>query len=170
METKRRTLASLHAPSFSACLDEIERQDGQIGQRIRIDHPAAVAIVPFLTDSTLLLVRQYRYAIGKETLEIPAGKVDPGETPENCVYRELMEETGHSADHIELIRSYYPAIGYSNEIIHIYKAQGLHQHSGILDTAEISSTQIVTLEALQAMLKSGQILDGKTMLALSELL
>ncbi len=166
METKRRTLGSLHAPSFNAHLDEIQRQDGQIGQRIWIDHPAAIAIIPFLTDSTILLVKQYRYAIGKETLEIPAGKVDPGETPDEAVYRELLEETGYDADHIEQVRSYYPAIGYSNEIIHLYKARGLHQQSGIVDTAEISSLEVVTLESLRSRVRSGQIMDGKTMLAL----
>jgi len=80
MEKKIRTIASLSTRSFSAYLDEVLLQNNQLGQRMRIDHPEASAIIPFLSDKEILMVRQYRYALGRETLEIPAGKLDPGKT------------------------------------------------------------------------------------------
>ena len=75
---KIRTIASLSTRSFTAYLDEVLLQNNQMSQRMRIDHPEASAIIPFLSDKEILIVRQYRYALGRETLEIPAGKLDPG--------------------------------------------------------------------------------------------
>jgi ADP-ribose pyrophosphatase len=94
MEKKIRTIATLNAHSFSVSLDDVLLQNGAPGRRIKIDHPEAAAIVPFFSEDQILMVRQYRYALGKETLEIPAGKMDPGEKPEACARRELLEETG----------------------------------------------------------------------------
>ena len=166
MEKKLRTIASLRARSFSASLDEVELQNGQIRKRICIDHPEAVAIIPMLSESEIIMVRQFRYAIGKDTLEIPAGKVDAGESKVSAVHRELLEETGYKADHIEHRCSYQPAIGYSNEIVHIYVARGMHKISRPLDEAEISSCEIMDLGAVRKLLADGEIMDGKTMLAL----
>ena len=135
MEKKIRTIASLSTRSFSAYLDEVLLQNNQMGQRMRIDHPEASAIIPFVSDKEILMVRQYRYALGKETLEIPAGKLDPGESPEQCIRRELVEETGHEAGRIEWVCTYAPALGYSNELIHIYSGYELRK------TDRLSSTR-----------------------------
>ena len=167
MEKKLRTIASLSTPSFSAYLDEVLLQNNQVGQRIRMDHPQASAIIPFVSDREILMVRQYRYALGRETLEIPAGKLDPGENPEQCIRRELLEETGYEAGSIELIYTYAPALGYSNELIHIYSGRELRKADTAIDTREIASVEKIPLEQLKSMIREGLILDGKPLLGLS---
>lgn len=167
MEKKIRTIASLSTRSFSAYLDEVLLQNNQMGQRMRIDHPEASAIIPFLSDKEILMVRQYRYALGRETLEIPAGKLDPGESPEQCVRRELLEETGYEAGTIERVYTYAPALGYSNELIHIYSGHQLKKAATVIDGREIASVEKIPVEKLKQMIKERLILDGKTLLGLS---
>jgi ADP-ribose pyrophosphatase len=166
MEKKITTLAILRAPSFSASLDEVLFRDGRTGKRMKIDHPEAAAVVPFVSHDEIIMVRQYRYALGKETLEIPAGKLDPGETPDACARRELMEETGYEAGEFRLVYTYAPAIGYSNELIHIYSAHQLTKKNAKIDEREISSVEKYRIEDLKAMIKKGILLDGKTLLSL----
>ena len=79
MEKKIQTIASLSTHSFSAHLDEVLLRDGKVGKRVKIDHPEAAAVIPFISDHEIIMVRQFRYALGRETLEIPAGKVDPAQ-------------------------------------------------------------------------------------------
>lgn len=167
METRLRTLGSLNAASFSAHLDDVRLADGGVSRRIRIEHPEASAVVPRLADGGVLMVRQYRYALGLETLEIPAGKVDPGEDPETCARRELLEETGFRADRLVHLYTYAPAIGYSNERIHLFLAPNATRHSERTDEREIASVEVVPLEALQGMIRDGEILDGKTLIGLA---
>jgi len=166
MEKKITTLASLRTRSFSAHLDEVILRDGRTGKRMRIDHPEAAAVVPFVSEEEILMVRQYRYALGKETLEIPAGKLDPGETPEACVRRELREETGYEAGEFTFLCTYAPAIGYSNERIHIYSARRLRKKKTKVDEREISAVETHRLDRLKKMAKKGRIEDGKTLLGL----
>jgi len=167
MEKKIRTLASLLASSFSAHLDEVVLANGEIGKRIRLDHPEASAVIPLLDGGEVLMVRQYRYALGLETLEIPAGKVDPGEDPETCALRELTEETGHRARKISRIYTYTPAIGYSNERIHIFLAEDVEWVSDEKDEREISAVERVSLEAIRGMVREGRLTDGKTLIGLA---
>lgn len=166
MEKRITTLASLRTRSFSAHLDEVILRDGHTGKRMRIDHPEAAAVVPFVSEDEILMVRQYRYALGKETLEIPAGKLDPGETPEACVRRELREETGYEAGEFTFLYTYAPAIGYSNERIHIYSARRLRKKKTKVDEREISAVEKHSLGRLKEMAKKGRIEDGKTLLGL----
>ncbi len=167
MEKKVRTLGSIHANSFSAHLDEVLLRTGEKGKRIRIDHPEAAAVIPFLSRDDILMVKQYRYALGRETLEIPAGKVDSGEAVDDCVKRELLEETGYAAGEVKRLYTYAPAIGYSTELIHIYSAVNLTKTKVSVDEKEISSIETVSIKALRDMIKGGRILDGKTVIALS---
>lgn len=167
MEKRLRTLGSLYATSFSAHLDEVSLANGEISKRIRIEHPEASAVVPQLPDGRIVMVRQYRYALGMETLEIPAGKVDPGEGAETCARRELLEETGFEAGILKPIYTYTPAIGYSNERIHIFMAPDVEKRSEKTDEREISSIEIIPLDELQQMIREGRILDGKTLIALA---
>lgn len=166
MEKKIQTVATLNAPSFSAHLDEVLFRDGKSGKRLRIDHPEAAAIIPFISDDEIIMVRQFRYALEKETLEIPAGKVDPGESAEGCARRELLEETGYEAKELKFIYTYAPAIGYSNELIHVYSAHKLKKLNAKIDQREIISLEILHLERIKGMIKEGLIVDGKTLIAL----
>ena len=144
-------------------------RDGSSAKRVRIDHPEAAAVVPFLSDREILLVRQYRYALGRETLEIPAGKLDPSEKPEECAGRELLEETGYEAGSLTLLYTYAPAIGYSNELIHIYAGRNLRKLQNEIDQREISSVEKYDMEALRSLIREGKIVDGKTLLGLAML-
>jgi len=142
-------------------------RNGQAGKRIRLEHPEAAAVIPYVTDDEIIMVKQYRYALGQETLEIPAGKLDRGESPEECAKRELLEETGYEMDTLDLIYTYAPAIGYSNELIHIYSGRGLRKVEERIDENEIDSIERVSLHKLRDMIKKGLILDGKTLIGLS---
>ncbi|NLI83389.1 MAG: NUDIX hydrolase [Deltaproteobacteria bacterium] len=167
MEETIRTLARINAKHFSAQLDTVRLRTGTLTERIKIDHPEAAAVVPFLDRERILMVRQWRYAVGQETLEIPAGKVDPQEDAEVCAYRELKEETGHSASRMFPIFRYYPAIGYSNELIRIYAAAGLVRVSEREDTVEISRVEVIPISEVQDLILKGVIQDGKTVIGIS---
>ncbi|MBC7357143.1 MAG: NUDIX hydrolase [Desulfacinum sp.] len=167
MEERIRTLGSIHANHFSAYLDAVRLRTGRITERIRMDHPEAAAVLPFVDDGRhVILVRQWRYAIGRETLEIPAGKVDPGESVEACAKRELMEETGYEARRFLPLFRYHPAIGYSNEEIAIFAASGLVKASRREDTDEISRVEVLPWEEVLGRIHDGTITDGKTVIAL----
>ena len=167
MEEKIRTLGKLHANHFSAQLDSVRLRTGRITERIKIDHPDAAAVVPFLGPDRILMVRQWRYSIGRETLEIPAGKMDPGESIETCALRELKEETGHNARRLAHLFNYYPAIGYSNEMIRIYAASGLERVSERTDLDEISKVEIIEFDGIHDLIAEGVIQDGKTVIGIS---
>jgi len=167
MEETIRTLGILKAKHFSARLDAVRLRTGKVTERIKVEHPEAAAIVAFPDRDHILMVRQWRYAIGGETLEIPAGKVDPGEDAQVCAGRELMEETGQRASRLIEIFSYYPAIGYADEIIRIFMASGLDRISDETDKDEISGVEIVKLDQVHDMIMSGRIRDGKTVIGVS---
>lgn len=167
MEEKIRTLSQLFANHFSVQLDAVRLRTGKITERIKINHPEAAAIVPFVDDRHILMVRQWRYAIGRETLEIPAGKVDPGEDVEVCARRELTEETGYTLQQLLPIFRYYPAIGYSNEEIQIYAASGLRRITQEVDTDEISRVERINLDEIHDLIVRGIIQDGKTVIGIS---
>ncbi len=166
MEERLTTYASLYAKHFSAHLDGVRLRTGRITERIRIDHPEAAAMVPFIDENRIVMVRQYRYAVDRETLEIPAGKVDPGETPEQCARRELLEETGYSPTRLHQVFSYYPAIGYSNERILIYAASGLRAEASTVDEDEISKVEVVAWDQIFNLITRGIIQDGKTVIGI----
>ncbi len=169
MEKKIRTIAALNSHNVSVNLDEVILRNGKRGERIKIIHPEAAAVIAFLSEDEILMVRQYRYALERQTLEIPAGKVDPGETAEECAARELMEETGYKAEKLDLVCTYAPAIGYSSELIHVYSAKILQQAGQGFDQREISSVEKMRLSEVWEMVKKGEIVDGKTLLSLSML-
>jgi ADP-ribose pyrophosphatase len=166
-EKKLRTISTVRARSFSVNLDEVQLPSGRITERIRVEHPDASAIIPILDDGRILFVKQFRYSIQEETLEIPAGKIDPGEDPETCVKREFEEETGYTVNHVELLLKYVPAIGYSSEILYIYKGTGITPiETTDVSSDEISSLEILTFEEINTLINQGIIKDGKTLVAL----
>ena len=167
MEQKIQGLASLGTKNFTVYLDEVSLKDGTISKRICIDHPQAAAIVPLISDDELIMVRQYRYALKRETLEIPAGKIDKGESAEECIKRELAEETGFEAKVIKWLYTYAPAVGYSNELIHLYLGSDLEKLENKVNDTEISSLEILTIDEVLGMIRNHEIVDSKTIIALA---
>lgn len=166
MEEKIKTLSALYAAHFTAELDRVRLRTGKVTERIKIDHPAAAAILPFIDPAHILLVRQWRYALGKETLELPAGKADPGEELDVCALRELEEETGYRAERLIPIFNFYPAIGYSNELIRIYGASGLTRLDRALDEDEIAQVEVMPMDHVLDLILSGVIHDSKSALGI----
>ncbi|WP_173048234.1 NUDIX domain-containing protein [Nitrospira sp. KM1] len=131
-----------------------------------VRHPGAAAVVPLKPDGTVMLVRQFRHAAGGFIYEIPAGKLYPGEDPQACASRELEEEIGYRAGTLELLSSVFTAPGFTDEVIHIYRATDLtkgHQH---LDKDEVLDVVELSLQEAVAMIRSGAIRDAKTMVGL----
>ncbi len=106
-------------------VDQVETAGGRMTSREVVGRPDTVSVLAIDEQGRALLVRQFRYAAGAETLEIPAGTIDPGESPEAAARRELREETGYDCDVLEQLIQYHPAIGYSTERMTVYLARGL---------------------------------------------
>ena len=127
-----------------------------------IRHPGAAAIVPLMDDGTVLLLKQYRHAVGGCIWEIPAGTLEPGEDARHCARRELAEETGYTAQAVEKLTEITPLPAYSDERIHIYLATGLTEAVQKLDDDELLSVHHVALEWAASMIAAGEIQDAKT--------
>lgn len=127
-----------------------------------VRHPGAAAMVPFIRDDTLILIKQYRHAIGDYIWEIPAGTLDPDESPLECAKRELIEETGYSAKNWEKLGEITPVPGYSDERIHIFLATNLTSAPQNLDSDEILNVHEIPLKDAVDMVLQGKIQDSKT--------
>ena len=147
-------------------VDRILFDDGIEATREVVEHRGASVIIPLLEDQRVLLVRQYRYAIGKELLEIPAGTCDEGESPEDCAKRELQEETGFTCDDMEKVLECYVAPGYSTEKIHFYLARRLRRTQQDPDEDERISVEPVSIPEALAKIRNGEICDAKSICAL----
>jgi len=131
-----------------------------------IEHPGAAAVVPFLSDDEVLLIRQYRHAAGGEIYEVPAGKLDPGESPEVCAVRELEEETGYRAERVEALGSILTTPGFTDERIHLFAAFGLEPTQQRLEDDELIELAPMPLTEALEMVWSDQLPDAKSALAL----
>ncbi len=131
-----------------------------------IRHPGAAAVVAFVSATDILLVRQYRHAVGGYLYEIPAGKLDHGEAPELCAARELEEETGYRCGHLEKLGAMLTTPGFTDEIIHLYEATELTEHVAALEQDEVLSVVRVPFEEALAWVEVGRINDGKSICAL----
>jgi ADP-ribose pyrophosphatase len=148
--------------------DLSELPDGSTARREWIKHPGACAIVPIFDNGDTLLLRQYRYGPAKMFWEVPAGKIDPGEPIEQTARRELLEETGLDSDDLQRIGHFYPAIGFCDEIIHIFIARSLRESTGNTDEDEFVETVRMPLAQAFSMLDDGTIDDGKTCVVLQK--
>ena len=129
-------------------------------------HPGAVAMIPFDAKGNVLMVRQFRKAVGKDMLEIPAGTIDPGEALITCVQRELQEEIGFKARKLSKLASYYPAPGYTTEIIHIYVAENLVPSRLDCDHDEFLEVIPMKIEKILECIRTGKIRDSKTVIGM----
>ena len=152
-------------------VDTVRFPDGSTGQLELIRHPGAAAIVPCASDPpgadpTILLIRQYRYATGGELWEIPAGTLDPGEDPEVCARRELLEETGVTAARLQRLTSIWTTPGFTNEVIHLYLATGLTMGQPSRERDEFIEVVPQPLSRVLALIRDGEIRDAKTVVAI----
>ena len=131
-----------------------------------IHHPGASAVVPMKDATTVALIRQYRHAVGGYIYEIPAGKLHPGEDPKVCAARELEEEIGYRAAVFEHLLSFYTTPGFTDELIHIYRATGLTRGTQDLGADEVLEVVEMPLEAAIDRIADGTIRDGKTIVGL----
>jgi ADP-ribose pyrophosphatase len=146
-------------------VDQVLLDDGTQSTREVVEHRGAVAIVPMLNDH-VILVRQYRYSIGKELLEIPAGTLEIGEDPQAAAKRELEEETGYRSEQVTKITEIYMAPGYATEKIHVYLATNLERTKTQLDEDERIEIKPVLFSAALQKVRSGEICDAKTVCGL----
>ena len=146
-------------------VDEVELANGKRSQREIVEHPGAVAILAFTDDGQLVLVQQYRNAAERLTLEIPAGTLSAGEDPLECAVRELREETGFSAHTFGKVCSFYTAVGFCTEVLHLYVATGLQ--AGAQDYDDDENIEVLTMPVAEAMehVRTGSIVDSKSVAA-----
>lgn len=146
--------------------DQVRLPSGREGWREYILHPGAVLIVPILPNGNLLFERQFRYPLRQAFIELPAGKIDPGEDVLTTGQRELLEETGFEAAEWVKLGLQHPCIGYSNEVIHMYLATSLRAKAHQRDEDEAMDLLELSLAQALQMVFDGQITDGKTIVAL----
>lgn len=156
---------------ISLDVDTVRFPDGSIGELEMIRHPGASAIVPFLDDPNspdprILLIRQYRYAADDFLLEIPAGRLEAGENPEDCAARELEEETGNRALNLEKVFELYTTPGFTDEKIHLFIGWNLRRGNVARERDEFIETTPIRLSQALELIESGEIADAKTALGI----
>ena len=151
-------------------VDTVRFPNGVTGELEMIRHPGASAVVPLLEvpgrPATVLLIKQYRYAAEGFLYEVPAGRLDAGETPEHCAHRELTEETGYTAGRIVPLTSIYTTPGFTDEFIHIFLATDLKPGKTAHEADEVLEVEQVLMTDALRMIETGEIKDGKTISSL----
>ena len=145
--------------------DKVTVQGGTSYREI-IEHNGGAVIAALTEDKKLVMVRQYRKPADKVMLEVPAGKIDPGEKPLDAAVRELKEETGYTAAKVEFLTQFYPSVGYSEEVLYLYLCTGLTPGETNFDENEAIDIEEVELDRLFKMAMSGEIDDAKTLIAI----
>ena len=148
-------------------VDDVILPNGQVAKREIIKHPGAVAVIAVTDEGKLVLVEQYRKALERSIVEIPAGKLEPGEEPAMTARRELEEETGYGAHSLTYLQTFATSPGFADEIIHLYVAKDLYiiDNKAALDEDEFVELLEVSLEEAQSMVGDRRIFDAKTAFA-----
>lgn len=144
----------------------VELPDGNNSNRDVIRHPGAVAIIALLDNDTMLLVRQFRMSLNKTLLEIPAGKIEKNEEHIISAHRELEEETGYKCNKMEYIGTIATSAGFSDQLVHIYKATELYQGIKGGDEDEFIEVEPHKISDVKSLIKEGKIIDAKTIASL----
>jgi len=152
-------------------LDSVRYPDDSIGQLEMLRHPGAAAVVPFLdppggADPRAVLIRQFRHAADGFIWEVPAGRLDGGESPESCAERELEEETGMRARRLERLTTIYTTPGFTDERIHLFLADGLEPGAEHREADEFMELHTLRWSQVLGMIERGEIADGKTLVSL----
>ena len=165
-ETTISTTPAFRGKLLKVDVLEVELPDGQVATREIVRHPGAAVILCELPDGRFVFVRQYRKAIEQELLEVVAGTLDPGETPEACALREVQEETGYRCASITHLGAAYPAPGYTEEKLHFFHAMlDPEQGEQAPDDDEFVEPVILTRQVIVEMITSGQLEDAKSLTA-----
>ena len=145
--------------------DKVTVQGGTSYREI-VEHNGGAVIAALTEDKKLVMVRQYRKPADKVMLEVPAGKIDPGEMPLEAAVRELKEETGYTASKVEFLTEFYPSVGYSEERLYLYLCTGLTPGETCFDENEAIEIEEIDLDRLFKMAMSGELDDAKTIIAI----
>jgi len=148
-------------------VDCVSLPSGETSIREFVLHPGAVSVLPFLGDGRVVMVRQFRYPVGESLLEIPAGRLEPGEDPEETVRREMIEEIGYRAGELKHVSTFYTTPGYTNEVMHLFFAFELEKMEAQPEQDEILKIETMSLEDSLERIQKGEIKDGKTIAALA---
>jgi ADP-ribose diphosphatase len=146
--------------------DHVLLPNGSTTDLEMVRHPGASAVVPFVTDEDILLVRQFRYAARGFILEVPAGTLQNGEPPDECARREVEEEAGYRAGRIVKIGSIFTTPGFTDEVIHLYVARDLTPVTQKLDADEVLTVERLPFKRAVDLIRMGEIVDSKTICAL----
>ncbi|MGN1422308.1 MAG: NUDIX domain-containing protein [Oscillospiraceae bacterium] len=146
-------------------VDEVELEDGRKSFREVIKHPGGVCVLPLEDDGNVLFVKQFRYPHGKVLTEIPAGKLEYGESHRECGLRELKEETGCTCARFDYLGSLIPTPAYCGEVIHMYLARGLDHGAQKLDAGEFLDIVKIPLDKAVEMVMNNELEDSKTQIA-----
>jgi ADP-ribose pyrophosphatase len=146
--------------------DTVRAADGHIGVREYVRHPGAVTILALLDNGHVVLERQYRHPVRRTMIEIPAGKIDPGEAPLVCAQRELLEETGYTATDWAHLGGFHNAFGYSDEKIEVYVARGLKREPMSQDAGEVIEVFTAPWQEVATWIRDGTVTDVKTIIGI----
>jgi ADP-ribose pyrophosphatase len=146
--------------------DRLRAPDGHEFTYTLVDHPGAVWVVPVTTGGKLVLIWQYRYTVGEFCMEVPAGGLSPGLTPEEVARRELLEEVGGEATELRFVGQFYTSNGISNEIAYVYLATDVELGETHREPTELMEIRLVPIEEALRMARTGRVSDGPSALAL----
>ncbi len=145
----------------------LRTDDGEIIHRDVIRHPGAAIVLPVLGDGSIVMIRNYRYAVGGYLWELPCGTLEPDEPPLDCAVRELKEETGFTASNIKKLGKSFSCPGYADEIVYSYLATGLTRGEQKLEVYEDITVEIMSDAKVRRMVADNEITDAKSIAALS---